>query len=349
MNRLKTFFWLCAGANKDLLAECPTDSSKYVGIGASIFFTGVFASIAGGYALYTVFDNVLMSIFFGLIWGLMIFNLDRFIVSSMRKNGNTRQEFAMAVPRIILALIISIVIAKPLELKVFEKEVEGELVLMEEEDQAVKEQFIKNKFADAITELKKEIQDLRQEVVDKESKRNELRQIAREEADGTGGTMRRNAGPIYRIKKADADKVEKELLDIRTRNEDLINEKLSQIRENEAQIKSSIGGLTVVNLNGLASRLEALDRLTNKSEAIALAHWFILFLFIAIETAPILVKLIAPRGPYDYLLKTLEYQFEVEHHKDKAKANAAIKRKSKSLTEEEMEYLREQLRLGLER
>ena len=136
MNRLKEFFWQCAGANKEILNNCPSESSKYVGIGATIFFTGVFASLAGGYAIYTIFDSYWAAAFFGIIWGLMIFNLDRFIVSSMRKNGDSRQEWLSALPRLILAVIISVVIAKPLELKIFEKEVEAEISLMIQEDLA---------------------------------------------------------------------------------------------------------------------------------------------------------------------------------------------------------------------
>ena len=42
------------------------------------FFTALMAFITSGYALYTVFDNLFTAIFFGLIWGLLIFNLDRY-------------------------------------------------------------------------------------------------------------------------------------------------------------------------------------------------------------------------------------------------------------------------------
>ncbi len=349
MNRLKHFFWLCAGADKKLLEKCPTESSKYVGIGASVLFTGIFAAIAGGYALHTVFDRVWIAIFFGIVWGLMIFNLDRFIVASMRKNGKPRQEFAMAAPRIFLAIIISLVIAKPLELKIFEKEVDSELVLIRQEDAIVKEQLIRDQYKTSTSTLKAEINQLQNDISGKEQKRDELRRIAREEADGTGGTKRRNAGPIYRIKKADADRVEEELAALKKLNEKLISEKLGQIRENESTIQTNISSLTPVQLNGLASRMEALDRLTDKSGAIAIAHWFIILLFIALETAPILVKMIAPRGPYDYLLKTLEYGFEANHYQDQAKTNATVKKKIKHLSQEEVDYVTDQLRLGLER
>ena len=76
MEELKNFFWMCSGAHRETLEGCRSESGKYAGIGATIFFTGLFAAIAGGYALYTVFDNVIWAMLFGIVWGLMIFNLD---------------------------------------------------------------------------------------------------------------------------------------------------------------------------------------------------------------------------------------------------------------------------------
>ena len=113
---------MCSGADTDLLQESPkSEQIKYAGIGGTVFFTAIMAFVSSAYALYTVFDNVYMSVLFGLIWGLLIFNLDRFIVSTIKKRDNFWQEFLQASPRIILALIIAVVISKPLELKIFEK------------------------------------------------------------------------------------------------------------------------------------------------------------------------------------------------------------------------------------
>ena len=35
--------------------------------------------------MFTVFEDVWISAGFGILWGLMIFNLDRYIVSSIKK------------------------------------------------------------------------------------------------------------------------------------------------------------------------------------------------------------------------------------------------------------------------
>ena len=120
---LKRFFLLCSGVDTDIVNGCSNgEQNKYAGIGATVFFTAVMAFIAASYALFTVFDNVFIAVAFGLVWGFLIFNLDRFIVSTIKKRDNFLDEFIQASPRIVLAIIIAIVISKPLEIKIFEKE-----------------------------------------------------------------------------------------------------------------------------------------------------------------------------------------------------------------------------------
>ncbi len=133
MHPLKQFFIFCSGADKNILAdkELSHELNKYLSIGATIFFTGIFAAIASGYALFRIFYAEefagLYAFSFGLLWGLMIFNLDRYIVSSMRKTDSVRNEFFTAFPRFIIAVIISLVIAKPLEVRIFSDRIASEL------------------------------------------------------------------------------------------------------------------------------------------------------------------------------------------------------------------------------
>jgi hypothetical protein len=347
MKYLKNFFWLCSGANKQLLDDCPTEASKYVGIGATVFFTGVFAALAGTYAMYTVFDSIWVATLAGLVWGAMIFNLDRYIVSSMRKKDTSLEEFKIAAPRIVLALLIALVISKPLELKIFEKEIGQELVSMQLENQQIKESLVRDKYGSELASLASDINALKSEIVQKASVRDSLRHRAQVEADGTGGTQRRNAGPIYKIKKADADQVELELRELTASNNQIINEKQARVLEINEQQKTEIAGLTVTDNSGLAGRLDALQRMTKKSSAIWLANWFIILLFIAIESAPVLVKLLSPKGPYDYALEAQEYRLQAGYLGDRAIVNKWMKKKAKAMPNYEKEFVDEQLEIGL--
>jgi uncharacterized protein YoxC len=121
--KLNEFFWTCAGVNKRILRQCPTEYAKYAGMGGTIFFTACMAALSGGYAISTVFDNTYISCIFGLFWGLLIFNLDRLIVNTMYSDGEVTiswRELVSGLPRIVMAIFLGIVISTPLELKIFE-------------------------------------------------------------------------------------------------------------------------------------------------------------------------------------------------------------------------------------
>jgi hypothetical protein len=349
MKKITSFFLTCSGADSGMLEKCRTETSKYAGMGATVFFTGLFAALAAGYALFTVFDNGWVAALFGIVWGLMIFNLDRYIVSSMRKEGNFKREFITAAPRVVLAIIISIVIAKPLELKVFEKEINPELIVMEQEAYARQETLLQSRFLPQRDSLKSKVAGLQAAITEKIAKRDELVRIAQEEADGTGGSRRRNLGPIYKAKKADADKAEAELRDFTSQNEARIHAIEKSIGETDTQMKKELTGLEKSKLNGPAARMEALSRLTAQSSAIWWANWFIIILFIAIETAPVFVKLISPKGPYDNLLKIEEHNFAASEIEEMAKTNARSKERTASIPSHEAGYVRERLDAALKK
>jgi hypothetical protein len=311
MTRLKKFFLFCSGVDHSILEKCPTDENKYVGIGATVFFTGVLAFFSSGYALHTVFDSYIMAVVFGLVWGLMIFNLDRYIVMSMKSFGKWWRDAVVAAPRLLLAVLLAIVISKPLELKIFEKEINAELLQMEQEVFKNQEDRVKMRYQSQIDEQHRLIDNLKAEIVAKTAARDTLARIAQQEADGTGGSGRRNLGPIYRAKKADADKAQTELDSLLASHLPLIREKEKAILALETSTQSDIAGLERDKYNGMAARIEALSRLSQKSDAIYFASIFIMLLFIAIETAPIFVKLISYRSPYDYLLHEHEHVFEM--------------------------------------
>lgn len=311
MKQLQDFFLFCSGVERSFLERCPSDTNKYVGIGATIFFTGVLAFFSASYALYTVFGSYFMAIGFGLVWGAMIFNLDRYIVLSMKSNGNWWRDLLVAAPRLLLAVLLALVISKPLELKIFDKEIQAELVTMEQEVYKQQEDRLKARYQNQIKVEATRIEQLKAEIAEKTKKRDALVKEAVQEADGTGGSGKKNLGPIYRAKKDEADKAQVELDQTLALNQPQIVEKTKAVQALETTVQAEIAQLKRTRYDGLAARMEALSRLSGKSLAILYASLFITFLFIAIETAPIMVKLISYRSPYDYLLHEHEHVFEM--------------------------------------
>ncbi len=333
MTRLKSFFLFCSGVDPSILEKCPSDENKYAGIGATVFFTGVLAFFSSGYALYTVFDSYFTAIAFGLVWGLMIFNLDRYIVMSMKSYGKWWRDWMVAAPRLALAVLLAVVISKPLELKIFEKEINAELVQMEQEVFKNQEDLVKVRYQSQIETNRNESARLKAEIAEKATVRDHLAQMALQEADGTGGSGKKNLGPIYRAKKADADKAQAELDALLAINQPLIEAKENAIGELESAAQADIANLERTAYGGMAARMDALSRLSARSGAILYASIFIMLLFVAIETAPIFVKLISYRSPYDYLLHEHEHVFEMANLENTTLLSNEVKHKLKHNTE----------------
>lgn len=311
MNSIKEFFWFCSGANISLLKRCPTEASKFTGIGATVLFTGLLASLSGGYAFFTIFENAWWAIAFGLFWGAVIFNLDRFIVSTMKKTRKGKgQELLMASPRILLAVMLAMVISKPLELKIFSKEIDRKLVLLEEEIYQKEIASIDERFIGQTALIQEQVNTLKSEIEAKRSKRNELAAIARQEADGTGGSMQRNAGPIYQIKKADADRAQKELDATIASNQPQVDKLQNELVQLNAEKNDELAGIQRNPWDGMAAQLEALKQISLENQAIYWANIFIIALFIMLECSPVIVKIMAQRGPYDELLEIREHFFQ---------------------------------------
>ena len=304
---IQRFFLLCSGSDTEILKDCsPGERTKFAGIGATVFFTAVMAFLAGGYALYTVFDNVYTALFFGLLWGLLIFNLDRYIVSTIKKRDNKWNEIWQATPRIILAVIIAVVISKPLELKIFEKEIDRVLLEQKNDLTLANKNQIAEQYAPLIAQHETEIQSLKDEIDAKEAETNELYETYIAEAEGRKGTMLIGKGPVYREKREKHDAYLAELQALKTENKTKITDLENQIQNLEVEYDQVVATSQPVidGFDGLMARINALGELP------WFPSFFIFLLFLAVETAPIVVKLLAPKSAYD--LKVEEEESTVE-------------------------------------
>tara|TARA_R110002110_G_scaffold109680_4_gene273476 strand:- start:85 stop:1185 length:1101 start_codon:yes stop_codon:yes gene_type:complete len=319
---LKHFFIICSGADTDILEDCSIgEQNKYAGIGATVFFTAVMAFIAASYALYTVFDNLYSAILFGLIWGLLIFNLDRYIVSTIKKTGNVIDELIQASPRIVLAVIIAVVISKPLELKIFEKEINQVLLEQKNELTLANKTQLAEQFTPSIAALQNEITDLQNEVDIKEKEVNNLYNTYITEAEGTAGTKLLGKGPVYKEKREKHDALLAELQQLKIDNKGKITALENEIVQLKGDYDTQVATTQPIinNFDGLMARVTALGKLP------WFPSFFIFLLFLAIETSPILAKLLSPKGAYDYKLEDQETALKTNVLQNKNQREALLK------------------------
>ncbi|MBZ4041529.1 DUF4407 domain-containing protein [Flavobacterium hibisci] len=319
---LKQFFILCSGADRNLLEGCSEgEQTKYVGIGATVFFTAVMAFLASAYALFTVFDSIYPALIFGLVWSLLIFNLDRFIVSTIKKRDRLMDEFLQATPRIILAIIIAIVISKPLEIKIFEKEINTVLLKEKNEMELANKKQVGNYFQSDLDKNKADIAALKADIQKKEKEVNDLYSTYITEAEGTSGTKRLGKGPVYKEKREKHDAALKEFESLKTANEAKIAEKEKAGTQLQADLDKKVSQTQPIieGFDGLMARINALNKLP------WLPSFFIMLLFLAIETSPIIAKLLAPKGEFDIKQEEAETAMKATLEQNKYQRELLIK------------------------
>lgn len=321
MKKITDFFWFCSGAHVDTLKQYPTEHNKYVGIGATIFFTALFASLSGGYAMYFVFSGstaaVFFAIFFGLIWGLAIFNMDRYIVASIKKTGGTNHQIVQALPRILLAIMIGIVISRPLELKIFDKEIRQKLKTSYLNGQRSKIDTLNKAFTEKYTLELAKLKDLKTEKDSLEKDINRSRYILNQEVfgDKTNQTSGVTGYGTY-AKQKETVVTQKEERLIQVRNDLGLVDKIINTRKeieglNSTKLFSENQLDSLSSVAGFADRNYALGQLSFNPDGSRdldtyLAISFISFLFILLECLPVFVKLMSDKGPYDVALGDIE-------------------------------------------
>lgn len=307
--------WKAAGSDAYLLSKSTyNDQVKYACLGGVVVATGFMAALAGGYAMYTIFapgdsalvnethtPTALMAVVFGIIWGLIIFNLDRFIVASSGVGDGTEaitwNEFVGALPRIIMGVIIAITISKPIEIRMFKTEIDVKLY----EEQIKKKKEFENAtratFEESFTNLeerKEELDTKRETLV------AALNKAEAEFADEIGGrnAAGRGIGPNAKAFQATITKYDKKIKEF-----DRVNaSKFKSIDEERIDLEKELKELLGQNkkvaagLNGLLERIKLAHEIAG--------FWislFITLLFMAIELTPIFFKMMLTKSPYNYM------------------------------------------------
>jgi len=98
---LKEFYWKCAGVDPNEVQHWePKLQRKYSIFGWFVVMSGVVAAFSGFLAFLTVFKNIIGSFVFATFFGLIVFNLYRFVVVNigyrLGMGKNKREQIASA-------------------------------------------------------------------------------------------------------------------------------------------------------------------------------------------------------------------------------------------------------------
>lgn len=334
-NWITKILWKAAGADEYILKRSTySDHVKYATLGGIVCATGFMAALAGGYAFYIIFKEkaaaitentsqlveqsadiktALLSILFGIIWGLIIFNIDRFIVASTGKGDGTDAitwgEFRGAIPRIIMGIIIAITISKPVELRMFETEIDVKLHEKQQIEYNNQIKKVEMNFRPEVERIEDEIEALRSEISLQRENLERKTTIFQAEMDGLSGSGKKGKGPSAREKERERDLAQSELDALIAKNEPKIESLIEDKKaaQNKIKLEKAKAENVANGLNGLLERLHIAHEIAG--------FWITLFitlLFMAIELTPIFFKMMLIKSPYDFMNDNLKALLKAE-------------------------------------
>jgi hypothetical protein len=121
--------WL-GGANNEVLDQVPHERARFVQMAIVLLTTAGIGTLSMMFALNDgVHVPLPVAVVGGLIWGFVILNLDRFLVLSMGHSRDWKRLLLMALPRLALAAVISLVVATPMTLRIFANDIDNALAI----------------------------------------------------------------------------------------------------------------------------------------------------------------------------------------------------------------------------
>lgn len=270
MNFITRFLCSCAGCDIATLNQCNSaEQRKMAIIGSCVLITPMLGIASGTFAMMTFSNNLPLSIGFGMLWGFVIFLIERAVVSNTRPG-----EFNMGVlARLLLACIFAVVIAVPMELKVFEDAIQEKLV-----------NNLSGNVKAINAEYDSQIAAINNSLSIEKAKVDALRLSYIGEVDGTSGSKVVYRGPIA---------IEKEKL---WSQEAEFYKKMSADKQKEIdalnkQRDAKISSTTDAQAQGFLGRMRALGELSKEDRTVFWGMWLIRLFFLSIELIPIFIKL----------------------------------------------------------
>jgi hypothetical protein len=334
------FLWWSAGADPYFMSKAPMqDRVKYAGIGGIVFCTGLLAAVSGGYAFHTIFGpkgdandysntaSIAVKVFtfiFALVWGTIIFNLDRFIVSSTGKGDGTDsitwKEVGQAIPRIIIALILGFAISSPLEIRILESEINSELSKFQSEyaqelnvatDSLFKIKRLglekeKGEYEGKKAEYEKSISFYDQQI--DELVQRQQTEMQDKRAYGFGPVAKKMQSDIdtKRVEKDKFIELKKSEVAAWQKQLDFDNDQLNKLSDDLRNAYKD-NEKKAHGYDGLLKRIQI------SHEIGGLVPWVILLVFLCIEMGPIFFKMMMTKGVYDFMVENYNNKRNVEN------------------------------------
>jgi hypothetical protein len=313
VNRLLTF---CSGLVLILLKRAGYRKGQHIVQAVSVLATSMFAMLSSTYALQSVYGFLPLSICFGVVWGTLIFCIDSHLVNAFGRrtistdlathpNGSRTLRIIICVcPRLFFGILVALIVAVPLQLKLFEPDINRQIahtkaIAISEIERRIKEDFSQ------LNELVGLTTSLRNELIRKQQESDVFWMAAKTELEGSAGTLIPGAGPAYEHKENLARESKAEIMllghsvgPVIKRNDRKI---ASLTAEKDALLVKAKQQLEIGTESGLVQKVQALQELSNTNPTIRWVVIILTLLFVFLEITPLLIKLLSGENTEDDL------------------------------------------------
>jgi hypothetical protein len=311
-----------AGADPESILTVP-DRARYSSMGAVILLTASAAAASLTIALSLVFPHHGWVVFLpaGLLWGAVVFNFDRWIVSSIDygplsagDTGPSRRWAGVSktvqfLVRFIMAALVGLVISEPIVLAIFGPEINQQLTAQHVADTKAQTAQIDAAAARQITILNQSVTAAKKNLAIATRKANTAHKIylceltaqchlPPGEITGVAGLGPQTTQDLILWRKAErAQNKAQQAFDQTSKRQ------TAKIAAVNAQTKVLVANATktIDADNGLLARERALDTLTRQNPGFLLRRLLLWMALMFIDLAPVLLKTFSPPTLYETL------------------------------------------------
>lgn len=308
------FLILCAGSDEDILKKCPrSEHIKHAGFGSLVLVPATLALFSMTYAISTFVDNPYLYVFAGVVWAVIVFVFDRFIISTFRKKDTIAKDARSVtfISRIIFSAFIGVAVAHPLVLLYFHESIE---VNMDEAAHS-KVDSIENIYKPEKQTILMQNDSLDRNVAGLSDTihlqegvlHDEIKGVVRRDDRTTG---KAGEGPTFKYDTAYLKRLYGELEQMKIVNAAKKSDNQLAITKLDSSRNAKINRLTFSR--DYLEREKALERLTSSNSIIKITTWFLIIFFILVDILPVTWKGLTTKGPYDEYLNEVELRIRNE-------------------------------------
>lgn len=303
------FLWWLATAEEALLKDCLVDRNRYAIIGMTVLGTWLFATLAWTYFFSTVVDSTIIAFLLGIFMGGIVLGIDRALIKGIDKYN--KQKVWPFVFRGLLALTIGIFMAQPALLYLFDKEVQLQISLDNEQKKRDKRHQQDTLFAAQKKELERSKLQLKDQLAAKYQEVAEARNNFIAETDGTGGTKKVGVAAVAAAKRREYEKLQQEYQQLDNDTRPRLQSIDSALLAIESSIQQEQKIFAQLLNDGFLTRIEALSNLIKTNEALQYRYYLLVIILLLIELMPVIAKTLLPAGVYDEKVR-LRQQLETD-------------------------------------